>query len=355
MINMRALGLTVSALALLAIPAFAGQPVKGFYVGGGVGLTVPMDDEVESKTSGISTHKLSFDPGWLVDGQVGYAYGNGLRTELEVGYRRANVDTITNPYGNATLGTPGHYGVLNTMVNAIYDMDINAPLTPYIGVGVGYAHVWANDLRIATSPTTIDTASDKSAGAFAYQAIAGFSYDLCPHWAATVDYRYLATTRLDFGNMKSEYSSHNVLFGVRYEFNAPAEVAPAPTAAAAPVVAPAAQAPAVANTYMVFFDFNKSTLTPEAKKILAAVAADYKKGKAVSVKVTGHADRSGTDKYNVKLSAKRAAAVKAELAHLGVPAKGIGTKADGESQPLVPTADGVREAQNRRAEIVIGK
>jgi OOP family OmpA-OmpF porin len=353
MINMRVLGLTVSAMALLASPGFADQASKGFYVSGGAGLTVPMDNEVES--AGLPTHKLSFDPGWLVDGSVGYAYGNGLRTELEVGYRQANADSISNPLSNAALGATGDYGVLNTMVNVIYDMNINSALTPYVGVGVGYAHVWANDLGIANSATTLLSASDKSAGAFAYQAIAGFSYDLCPQWAATVDYRYLATTRLDFGNMKSEYSSHNVLFGLRYAFNGPVEVAPTPVAAPAPVVAPAAKAPAVANTYMVFFDFNKSNLTAEAKSILAAVAAEYKKGKSVRVNVAGHADRSGSDKYNVKLSAARAATVKAELARLGVSAKGIATKADGESQPLVPTADGVREAQNRRAEIVLGK
>jgi OmpA-OmpF porin, OOP family len=353
MINIRVLGLTVSALALMAAPGFAAEQVKGFYVGAGAGLTIPMDDEIESKTAGIATHKLSFDPGWLVNGQVGYGYGNGLRTELEVGYRQASGDSITNPNANASLSAADNYGVLNTMVNVLYDMDINAPIMPYIGVGVGYAHVWQKDLNIASSSSALVSASDRSAGAFAYQAIAGMSYDIAPQWAATVDYRYLATTRLDFGNMKSEYSSHNVVFGVRYAFDAPAALAPVPAAAASPLVTPAAQAPVVANTYMVFFDFNKSAITPEAKKILAAVAADYKKGKSVRINVTGHADRVGGDKYNDKLSAKRAAAVRAELAKMGVPAKSVMTKASGEAQPLVATADGVREAQNRRAEIVL--
>lgn len=354
--TIRMLGLTVSALALLAAPSFAAQDVKGFYVGAGAGLTVPMDNEIESNTAGIATHKLSFDPGWLVNGQVGYKYGNGLRTELEFGYRQAEADTITNPNNNPSLSASGNYGVANVMANVIYDMDVNFILTPYVGVGVGYAHVWAKDLGIASSSTTLVSANDDSAGAFAYQAIAGLSYNVAPHWFTTLDYRYLATTRLDFGNVKSEYSSHNVIVGVRYEFNAPAEAAPVPVAAAAPVVAPAPAAPAVVpNTYMVFFDFDKAVITPQAKTILATVAAEYKKGKTVRVEVSGHADRSGTTKYNDKLSSKRAAAVKAELARLGVDVKGIATKAEGESQPLVPTADGVREAQNRRAEIVLGK
>jgi OmpA-OmpF porin, OOP family len=353
--TIRVFGLAVSALALLASPSFANPTVKGFYVGAGAGATFPMDNEIESQT-GLQTHKLSFDPGWLVDGQVGYAFGNGLRTEVEVGYRQAENDSITNPYNNAGLSGSGNYGVLNSMVNVLYDMDINTRLTPYIGVGVGYAYVWAKDLGIASSGTSLLSATDKSAGAFAYQGIAGFSYDIMPHWAATLDYRYLATTSLDFGNVKSEYSSHNVMLGLRYEFNTPAIAAAVPVAAAAPMLAaPAAGPVAVPNTYIVFFDFDKALITKEAKSILTAVAAEYKKGKTVRVNVTGHADRSGKDKYNDKLSVKRSTAVKAELARLGVPSKAVVTSADGEKQPLVPTADGVREAQNRRAEIVLGQ
>ena len=352
MINIRTLAMTVSALALVSSPGFAASGNhQGFYVGGGAGVTFPQDDEITSKT-GLLTHKLSFDPGWLVNGQVGYAYGNGLRTELEIGYRRAKADSITNPYANAALGASGHYGVMNTMVNVIYDMPINWVVTPYIGAGVGYAHVWAKNLGTASGAGTLVSATDTSSGNFAYQAIAGISHDFARHWQASLDYRYLATRKIDFGNMKSEYSSHNIIAGVKYYFNDP-EIAAVPALAGA-AVAPAAipMAPAVANTYMVFFDFNKSTLTPEAKNILAAVAAEYKKGKTVRINVNGHADRSGTDKYNVGLSNKRANIVKAELGRLGVPGKEVVTRGAGEAQPLVATADGVREAQNRRAEIV---
>jgi outer membrane protein OmpA-like peptidoglycan-associated protein len=62
---------------------------------------------------------------------------------------------------------------------------------------------------------------------------------------------------------------------------------------------------------------------------------------------------SGTAAYNQKLSVRRADAVKAELVRLGVPAASITAIGRGESNPLVPTADGVREPQNRRVEIQI--
>jgi outer membrane protein OmpA-like peptidoglycan-associated protein len=69
--------------------------------------------------------------------------------------------------------------------------------------------------------------------------------------------------------------------------------------------------------------------------------------------VTGHADRSGSDAYNMALSLRRANAVKDQLVREGIAANQIVVVGRGESQPLVPTADGVREPQNRRVEIVL--
>ena len=69
--------------------------------------------------------------------------------------------------------------------------------------------------------------------------------------------------------------------------------------------------------------------------------------------MAGHADRSGSAQYNQRLSQRRADAVAAELVARGVPRNIIMVSAYGESRPLVPTADGVREPQNRRVEIVL--
>jgi len=71
------------------------------------------------------------------------------------------------------------------------------------------------------------------------------------------------------------------------------------------------------------------------------------------VTATGHTDKSGPDDYNMALSLRRANAVKDALVRDGVPAGVISVVGRGESQPLVPTADGVREPQNRRVEIVL--
>jgi outer membrane protein OmpA-like peptidoglycan-associated protein len=117
--------------------------------------------------------------------------------------------------------------------------------------------------------------------------------------------------------------------------------------------APPAPAPRQApRSYLVFFDFDRSDLTPEATNIVRTAADNAKAGNVTRIDVTGHADRSGSDQYNLRLSQRRAQTVQAELVRDGVPADQISISAKGESQPLVPTADGVREPQNRRVEIV---
>jgi OOP family OmpA-OmpF porin len=126
-----------------------------------------------------------------------------------------------------------------------------------------------------------------------------------------------------------------------------AALAPAPKPVAAKVEAP--------KDYLVFFDWNKSTLTPEARKIIADAVAYGKSIGAKTVKVTGYTDRSGTAQYNLGLSVRRADAVEAEMAKLGVPPTSIKVGGKGEEDPLVPTADGVREPQNRRAAISFPK
>jgi outer membrane protein OmpA-like peptidoglycan-associated protein len=104
----------------------------------------------------------------------------------------------------------------------------------------------------------------------------------------------------------------------------------------------------------VFFDWDKSDITPEAAGILDNAISNYQNCGNASVMLAGHADRSGSASYNVGLSQRRADAVKGYLTSRGIPGGVIGTEAFGESQPRVATADGVRELQNRRVEVTYG-
>jgi outer membrane protein OmpA-like peptidoglycan-associated protein len=103
----------------------------------------------------------------------------------------------------------------------------------------------------------------------------------------------------------------------------------------------------------VFFEFDSSKVTPDAIEILKSVADAAKKRSDSTVMLTGYADRAGSDAYNLALSGRRAEAVKAELENMGLSSGSISSEAKGEADPLVPTADGVAEPQNRRVEIVL--
>ncbi|HTO82144.1 MAG TPA: OmpA family protein [Methylomirabilota bacterium] len=118
---------------------------------------------------------------------------------------------------------------------------------------------------------------------------------------------------------------------------------------AAAVVLPAARQQA----YITFFDWDQSTVTPEGLAVLKSVSDNVRAGGAADLIVTGNTDLSGTNGYNMALSQRRADAVKAILIRNGVSPNAINTVAKGETQPLVPTADGVREPQNRNVAVVI--
>jgi OmpA-OmpF porin, OOP family len=109
------------------------------------------------------------------------------------------------------------------------------------------------------------------------------------------------------------------------------------------------------DVYLVFFAWDQADLTPVTQAVLDQVAADYARGEPTRIMVAGHADRSGTEAYNQALSEQRARNVARALVARGVPERALDVQWFGESEPRIPTEDGVREPQNRRVEIVFGE
>jgi len=103
----------------------------------------------------------------------------------------------------------------------------------------------------------------------------------------------------------------------------------------------------------VFFDFDKSTITPAARQTIEQAAAAAKTQGAARIDLTGHTDTVGTAEYNMALSLRRANAVKKVLVELGIAADQISVVGKGKTDLLVKTPDGVREPKNRRVEIVL--
>jgi iron complex outermembrane receptor protein len=125
-----------------------------------------------------------------------------------------------------------------------------------------------------------------------------------------------------------------------------------PAPAAAYVPPPPTPVASVPKSYLVFFDFNKSDLTSQAVQIVDEAAKNAGPAKVTQLTVTGHTDTVGSDAYNMRLSRRRAESVAARLEKDGIPASEIQIVAKGKRDLLVPTADGVKEPQNRRVQIV---
>lgn len=126
-------------------------------------------------------------------------------------------------------------------------------------------------------------------------------------------------------------------------------VKPAPVPKPEPVPVPVV---AVPTNYLVFFDWDSSDLTVDARQIVREAAANFRKGEFNGIRVVGHADTSGSAAYNTILSRERALKVLETLILQGMRQQDIDTLWKGETEPLVSTGDGIREPQNRRAEIV---
>lgn len=338
------------AAAFVAAPVAqaSAETIPGWYAGLGAGAT--LQQETGTDTSGVSNYKFS-KPGYDVLGDVGYAWNNGLRLEGEAFHNNSVVKNNDGSLANTDL-----------FANALYDFDIGSFLTPYVGAGVGVAFIDADNIGPISIGSGTTTHINDSSTKFAYQGIAGVAAKIDNEWSVTADYRYIASLDPKFttdagSKARLDNTSHNFIVGLRYNLDTPAAAPVRMTQAPTPhtkAAAKAAVAP-VAQTYQVFFDFDKAALTDEAKRIIASAAEDYKSGKYVRIVVTGHTDTKGKDKYNKGLSNRRAAAVKAEFASQGVDAKNVVTQGVGKNGLLVPTNDQVREAQNRRAEIILDK
>jgi len=314
----------LAAAALVTLPVVAnaqsmfqsGPSNPGFYVGAQGGLNWLLNN-------GGNT----YNTGFAVGGVVGYDFV-GPRLELEGTYRN-NQGSGVVPFGPGAAFTNGQINQVSVMANLLYDFMPGATITPYVGAGAGIAFV---DPSLAGGCTMCNTE-------FAYQGIIGVGYNVTQSLRINLDGRYYGTTN------PGTYQNQNigVMLGVTYKFGQP-------EAAVAPPPAPAAP---VAPSYMVFFDWDRSDLSAQALQTIHQVSSAYKQKGSARVTATGHTDRSGPDDYNMALSLRRANAVKNALVRDGVPASAIAVVGRGETQPLVPTADGVREPQNRRVEIVM--
>jgi len=333
-------------LAALAV-AFAGlttpAQAQNWYFGPEGGWTNL--EEVTNRHSNGVVLRETFNNDYNVGARAGYQAGP-WRFEGEFSYRQNSLGTLneTSPMSVHFPDAKGdRYGYAE-MANAIYDFNVGWPFTPHIGAGVGADEQTQNATTHAGATHSSDTV-------FAYQAIGGFEWNLSPALALDLDYRYFATLDPHFRTtagvgITSSYSSHNIVASLVYRFG------PGPAAAPPAPPMPPAPPPMARRVFLVFFDWDRDTITPDGMAVLRQAAAAWRSGAPVQIQVIGYTDRSGSPQYNQRLSERRANKVAIALVGLGVPRERMAVNGRGENDNRVPTANGVREPQNRRVEIV---
>jgi hypothetical protein len=118
---------------------------------------------------------------------------------------------------------------------------------------------------------------------------------------------------------------------------------------------PPAPPPIAVPSFFVFFDYDESQISAQAQNTIDQAVKAFRERSGARVVITGHVDgaESANEPYGMALSLRRANVVKDDLAKLGIPASAMSVTGKGGTQPLVKTATGAREPQNRRVEIVI--
>ncbi len=357
---------------LAALAAFAAlqhqaaaQPVSGLYVGLGAGADF-LQNEIVKPADGFGPTKRSykFDPGLAVAGSLGYGLGNGLRVEVEGDYADNHVRGVKLGAPQRAGGSERQYG---GFLDVLYDLNLRLPVVPYVGLGAGYQEVALAHINSGPAQQALSSGGTEQAGAFAYQALAGLAYPVgfAPGLSLTAEYRFigvLTPPAYDRGNGSgntlngvplvpratfSNIFNHEILFGVRYAFESPQRLL------APPQPLPPAPAAMPARSYLVFFDWDRADLTDVARRIIMEAAQASTHVQHTRIEVQGNADRSGTPAYNQRLSLRRAQTVAAELVRQGISTAAIAIQAFGDTKPLVPTAEGVREPQNRRVTIIL--
>jgi len=324
-------GALIGGAFLLASAAsgFAQTGPNGPYLRVEGGLSHP--DDMSARIGGVSGN-IDRDEGWIAGAAAGYQFGP-FRAEVNGDYSRNDAQTSTIGGTRVSLGRTSN---ISLMVNGLYDINLGMPIVPYIGAGAG-----ATDFKAGSSDRW----------GFAIQPIVGVSYSITPQVSISAEYRYLyGVDEVKFGSTTLTNREHHFLLGATWHFGSPA--APPPVPVAAPAAPPPAAVAPQKQVFIVFFEFDKSALTADGRKVVDAAAAAYKSGKS-GVAVAGYTDLAGTQQYNLALSKRRADTVKAALVRDGVPASAINESWHGKENPRVPTANGVREPQNRRVEVTM--
>jgi peptidoglycan-associated lipoprotein len=111
----------------------------------------------------------------------------------------------------------------------------------------------------------------------------------------------------------------------------------------------------IAGLYTINFDYDKASMTADAKGKAQKNADWMKAHPEVTIQIEGHCDRHGSIEYNLALGERRARAVKAYMVNIGADANKLTTISYGKEKPLDTSETDAADAKNRRANFIVQK
>lgn len=209
-----AVALSLGAAPWAPAAAQDGPEAGGYYVEARGGVAFLKDSDLNDSTGelasiGISELRSNLETGFAVEAAAGYAYSPALRGEIALGYRRNDLDGFSAAVAGApaTVEVDGHVDAITLMGNVYYDLRVHPDIVPFVGGGVGPAGVVfevqnSNDFDVV----------------FAWQLIGGIGYQITDDFFLSLRYTYFSAQKPELDGLEADYDSHNVMFGIRYDF-----------------------------------------------------------------------------------------------------------------------------------------
>ena len=314
---------------------------SGWYAGANIGQSRAKIDDARitaqmlvAPTTAVSIIDDNRDTSYKLFG--GYRYNKNVA--VEAGYfdlGQFGFTATTAPAGTLT----GKIKLKGLNLDAVGTLPLTEKFSALGRLGLNYAQT--RDSFIGTGAATVLN-PNPSKNQINYKLGAGLQYDFTPSLGMRVEAeRYRINDAVGNRGDIDMYS-----LGLVYRFGVE-KPAPAPVAEPEPVAAPAPKPVAVTpppprkvvfsadSSAESLFDFGKAIVKPSGKQALDRFAADLKGANYEVITVTGHTDRIGSQKYNQKLSERRAEMVKAYLVEsAGIPAGKIEAKGVDGAEPV---------------------
>lgn len=178
---------------------------QNLYMSGIIGVT--LSDSTDLRTDNYSRKiKMRYDAGPM----VGFALGirtKCLRAEMEYTYQNKDIESL-KVYGQTFPVTGVDISTTTIMANMYHDFYSDAKIIPYLSIGIGVADMNFDD---------VDGDNENYTG-LAGQIGAGIGIEINKNITIDIKYRYLSILDLDLKEITFDLNTHNILFGIRYNF-----------------------------------------------------------------------------------------------------------------------------------------